>query len=461
MLKTRCLNKCSQHLLKVIYNLNYIRKTSNIACKLNLESKFVHLDFDYNLIRFKRQIHHANVVQSLQISNINKDYSKINANLQNVFQEKENEFNNLQNILADNDALNSATPQQKSSYHKKVTLLRPIVNLIHKMRKLEEDITELNDFINELKLSDDEDKEEMVKTASADKYKAELELETTNNETIKLLTPDNEEDGCDVMIEITNGIGGQEAMTFSREIFDLYQQYGHWKGWSVDVVCDEGAEQGIPKSKIRSIILKGGLQKGILNVKGKDVYKHFKFESGVHRVQRYPPAKKSISKIHTSTCCVIILPEPEEIDIEIHQKDLAVQYKKASGAGGQHVQTTDSAVRITHLPTRISSECQINRSQRQNYQVALDVLKARLYKKKLDEQIKQEQESRKLQVQSAERSDKIRTYNFPQDRITDHRISANVHNIAEFMKGESQFEIFIFNILEKSKQERLSLLLKK
>ncbi|KAG1651541.1 Peptide chain release factor 1-like, mitochondrial [Nymphon striatum] len=303
------------------------------------------------------------------------------------------------------------------------------------------------DNITELKHSDDEDKEEMVKTASADKHKAELELETTNNETIKLLTPDNEEDGCDVMIEITNGIGGQEAMTFSREIFDLYQQYGHWKGWSVDVVCDEGAEQG-------------GLQKGILNVKGKDVYKHFKFESGVHRVQRYPPAKKSISKIHTSTCCVIILPEPEEIDIEIHQKDLAVQYKKASGAGG-HVQTTDSAVRITHLPTRISSECQINRSQRQNYQVALDVLKARLYKKKLDEQIKQEQESRKLQVQSAERSDKIRTYNFPQDRITDHRISANVHNITEFMKGESQFEMFIFNILEKSKQERLSLLLKK
>ncbi|KAM5163097.1 peptide chain release factor 1-like, mitochondrial isoform 2-T2 [Mantella aurantiaca] len=218
-------------------------------------------------------------------------------------------------------------------------------------------------------------------------------------------------------------------MLFTAEIFDMYQHYANYKNWSFDILEYFHSDLG-------------GVRHASASVGGLDAYKHLKYEGGVHRVQRVPKTEKQ-GRIHTSTMTVAVLPQPSEINLTIHPKDLRIETKRASGAGGQHVNTTDSAVRIVHIPTGTVAECQQERSQIKNKETAMKVLRAKLYNMKLDEESNKRQSARKIQVGSKGRSEKIRTYNFPQDRVTDHRISKSMHNIEGFFFGDELLDDMI------------------
>ncbi|KAM4772341.1 peptide chain release factor 1-like, mitochondrial [Rhinophrynus dorsalis] len=242
-------------------------------------------------------------------------------------------------------------------------------------------------------------------------------------------------------MEVTAGVGGQEAMLFTADIFEMYQRYAVHKNWSFDILEYFSSELG-------------GLRHATASIGGIDAYKHLKFEGGVHRVQRVPKTEKQ-GRIHTSTMTVAILPQPSEISLVINPKDLRIETKRASGAGGQHVNTTDSAVRIVHIPTGVVSECQQERSQLRNREKAMQVLRAKLHSMKLEEETNKRYNARKIQIGTRGRSEKIRTYNFPQDRVTDHRIGKSLHNIEGFLFGEELLEEMIQSLSEYADYESL------
>ncbi|XP_052354650.1 peptide chain release factor 1-like, mitochondrial isoform X3 [Oncorhynchus keta] len=258
---------------------------------------------------------------------------------------------------------------------------------------------------------------------------------------LSLLIPEEESDMSDLVLEVTAGVGGQEAMLFTAEVFDMYQSFAAHQGWGFDIL-------EYMKSEI------GGLRHASASVSGPKSYKRMKFEAGVHRVQRVPKTEKQ-GRMHTSTMTVAVLPQPTEITFTINAKDLRIETKRASGAGGQHVNTTDSAVRIVHLPTGVVSECQQERSQLKNKEKAMKVLRAKLYSMRLEEETSKRYTARKVQIGTKGRSEKIRTYNFPQDRITDHRILKTVHDVREFLVGEELLEEMNLALEEFSNQEIL------
>jgi peptide chain release factor 1 len=237
-----------------------------------------------------------------------------------------------------------------------------------------------------------------------------------------LLLPKDPNDQKNVLLELRAGTGGDEAALFASELFRMYAKYAERRGWRVDIMSQNVT--GI-----------GGIKELIALIEGKDVFSQLKYEAGVHRVQRVP-ATESAGRIHTSTVTVAVLPEAEEVEVELDEKDLRIEVFRAGGPGGQSVNTTDSAVRITHVPTGIAVSCQDEKSQHKNKAKAKKVLLARLLERQQEEQRRKEAAERRGQVGTGERSEKIRTYNFPQSRLTDHRIGLSVYDLAKRLDGD-------------------------
>jgi peptide chain release factor 1 len=243
------------------------------------------------------------------------------------------------------------------------------------------------------------------------------------------------------MLEIRAGTGGDEAALFAGDLFRMYERYAAGMGWKVEPIS-------ISTSDV------GGFKEVVASIKGNGVFAKLKYESGVHRVQRVP-VTESGGRIHTSAATVAVLPEPTEVDINIEARDLKIDVYRASGAGGQHVNTTDSAVRITHLPTGIVVTCQDGRSQHKNKEQAMQVLRARMYEKEREEAQGAEAEARKAMVGSGDRSERIRTYNFPQGRVTDHRINLTLHKLPEILEGGGLGEL-VDALIAEDQAERMA-----
>lgn len=278
-----------------------------------------------------------------------------------------------------------------------------------------------------LKTEKDEEFREMAKMELDELVPRQEELE---EELKVLLIPKDPNDEKNVIVEIRAGAGGDEAGIFVGDLFRMYERFIDSRGWKKDLITTNEASSG-------------GFKEIVFGVEGDDVYGSLKFESGVHRVQRVP-VTESQGRVHTSAVSVAVLPEVDEIDFELNMKDVRKDTYRSSGAGGQHVNKTESAVRLTHIPTNTVVECQDGRSQHKNYAKALQVLRSRLYEEELKKQQDEVAGERKSLVGSGDRSDKIRTYNYPQGRVTDHRISYSVHNLPTVMDG--QIEDFIENL---------------
>ncbi|WP_420433922.1 peptide chain release factor 1 [Hyphobacterium sp.] len=297
--------------------------------------------------------------------------------------------------------------------------LKPVAD---KARELKAARAELADLAE---MMDGEDKD-MAEMAREEFYDLKERLPEMEREVSLLLLPKDKDDAANAMLEIRAGTGGDEAALFAGDLYEMYRRYAELQGWKFEL---ESASEGDA----------GGFKEVIASISGSGVFGRLKFESGVHRVQRVP-ATESQGRIHTSAATVAILPEPEEIDIELKDEDIRVDTMRASGAGGQHVNKTDSAVRMTHLPTGIVVLCQ-EKSQHQNRARALQLLKTRLYDMEQQAKAAERADARKSQVGSGDRSEKIRTYNFPENRVTDHRIKLTLYKLQDILSGNALDEV--------------------
>ncbi len=293
--------------------------------------------------------------------------------------------------------------------------LEPIVAEYLRYRRLKNDIEGNRDIIR------NENDAEIRSMALEELAGLESELESCEQELKILLIPKDPNDSRDVIVEIRGGTGGEEAALFAADLYRMYTRYAEIRGWRQELISLSEAAAG-------------GLKEVTFSLTGDDVYGTMKFESGVHRVQRVPATEAS-GRVHTSAASVAVLPEVEDVDVEINENDLRVDIYRSGGKGGQNVNKVETAVRLTHIPTGIVVSCQEERSQLKNRQKAMKVMRARLYEKRLSEQTAEISAARKSMVGSGDRSDKIRTYNFPQNRLTDHRIGLTVYNLHEVVNG--------------------------
>ena len=316
--------------------------------------------------------------------------------------------------------------------------------------------SDLNEIIDDAKkyLSFEKNKkdlEKIINDSESDKEikdmaKKELDDLSLNNELnekkIKLfLLPKDDADSKNAIIEIRAGTGGLEASLFASDLFKMYEKISHKKKWILEIIS-------ISKSEA------GGLKEVIANIKGKNIYSLLKYESGVHRVQRVPDTETQ-GRVHTSAATVAVLPEAEEVDVKIEEKDLRIDVFRSSGPGGQSVNTTDSAVRITHLPTGIVVSQQDEKSQIRNKEKGLKILRSRIYEFERQKLEEARSKDRRSKIGTGDRSERIRTYNFPQGRVTDHRINLTLHKLDEFMQGEI-FEEMIENLTLQAQEEQLN-----
>ncbi len=341
-------------------------------------------------------------------------------------------FSDIQTKLSMPDVINDQ--KQYASLSKEYSNLKPIVEKFEEFIQCESNISSAEEVLNE----SDIDLAELAKEEIKENNEriSEIEIELKN-----LLIPVDENDDKNVFVEVRAGTGGDEAALFVGDLYRMYLRLAERNKWKSDLISSRESEQG-------------GFKEVVIKISGESVYKKLKFESGIHRVQRVP-STESQGRIHTSACSVAVLAEIEDVEeVEIDKSEIRTDTFRASGAGGQHVNKTDSAVRLTHIPTGIVVECQDDRSQHKNKAKALTLLGAKL-KAMAEEELTQEQaEKRKNMVGSGDRSEKIRTYNFPQSRITDHRIEFSVHNLDGFLDGE--MEIMISTLLEENQARLLS-----
>ncbi len=305
---------------------------------------------------------------------------------------------------------------------KEFSELGPVVEAIKTLKAARQEAADLESLMGDA-ATDDEMKAMASEELSALKERVpELERQVK-----VLLLPKDEADDRNVIVEVRAGTGGEEAALFAGDLFRMYQRYAELKRWKVEIL--EASDSDL-----------GGYREVVAAITGPGAYARLKFESGVHRVQRVPETETS-GRIHTSAATVAVLPEAEDVDVEIDEKDLRIDVFRSSGAGGQHVNTTDSAVRITHLPSNIVVAVQDERSQHKNKAKAMKILRARLFEAERERQITERAAERKGQVGSGDRSERIRTYNFPQGRVTDHRINLTLYKLDKMMLGEALDEV--------------------
>jgi len=337
------------------------------------------------------------------------------------------------------DELNRLLQESVEDYQRTAELakersdLEDIVNRAEEYRLVSQRIDQARDLEN----SDDYELREL---AAMDLEELTPRLESLSQELKTLLVPKDKRDERNVIVEIRAGTGGDEAALFAADLFRMYSRYGERRNWQVEILSE--SDIGI-----------GGYKEVIFNVKGKGAFSRLKYESGVHRVQRVPATEAS-GRIHTSTVTVAVLAEVEDVEIQIPDGDIKIDIYKSAGAGGQNVQKNATAVRITHLPTGIVVACQDERSQLQNRLRAMSILRARLFELEEAKRQAELEETRRSQVGTGERSEKIRTYNYPQNRVTDHRINISSFNLPAVMDGE--LDLFIDEMSLKSESERLS-----
>lgn len=305
--------------------------------------------------------------------------------------------------------------------------IEEIVEKYREYKKIQNSIDDLKEML--------EDKE-MHDLAQAELDEARTSLPKIEEELKLLLVPKDPNDDKNVIVEIRGGAGGEESSLFAGDLFRMYSMYAEKKRWKLEVLNLNETELG-------------GIKEVTFMITGKGAYSRLKFESGVHRVQRVPDTESS-GRIHTSTATVAVLPEVDDVEIEINPADLKVDTFRSSGAGGQHINKTESAIRITHIPTGVVVECQTERSQIQNRETAMSMLRSKLYEAELQKQASEQANARKSQVGSGDRSEKIRTYNFPQGRITDHRIGLSIYQMDNFLNGDLDEMIDALNAADRA-----------
>ncbi len=326
----------------------------------------------------------------------------------------EQRYNELEQLLSDPNVMDNRDEWLKMS--REISELSPIVELFRRLKDVEQELADAQEM---LKDSQEEDMSELIgaelESLSSEKEKIEAELK-------QHLLPKDPYDDKNVFIEIRAGTGGDEAALFAADLLKMYTRFAERKNYKAEIVDSHPTNIG-------------GFKEVILGVEGKGAYSNLKYESGVHRVQRIP-STESGGRIHTSAATVAVLPEVEDVEVDINQQDLRIDTFCATGPGGQSVNTTQSAVRITHLPTNVVVSCQDEKSQLQNKEKAMRILRSRLLEKYISEQTAEQAEARKTMVGSGDRSERIRTYNFPQNRVTDHRINLTLHKMDLVLAGE-------------------------
>ncbi len=328
---------------------------------------------------------------------------------------------------------NSQDYQKVVELAKERSELEPVIQLSSRYRSLLSQLEQAK----QLASSDDE---EMRALADLELLELPGQVEDMENQLKRLLIPKDPRDDHNVFIEIRAGAGGDEAGLFAAELMRMYMHYAEARGWTVEMISSN--ETGI-----------GGYKEVIFMVKGRGAYSRFKFESGVHRVQRIPTTESS-GRIHTSTVTVAVMAEVEEVDVQIHNNDINVDVFISSGAGGQNVQKNATAIRLTHLPTGLVITCQDERSQLQNKLRAMGILRARLFEMEEEKRRQVREENRRSQVGTGDRSEKIRTYNYPQSRVTDHRINVSSYNLPAVMAGD--IDLFIDELSMRDESDRLA-----
>ena len=347
---------------------------------------------------------------------------------------------NISRLLSRKDEIedrlvsSSLSPSELMNLSKELAEIRPVVEQAVKLQKLK---TELNDALILLK---DPEADLDVKSLADEEIKEIRPKIIEEEHMLKLLLlPKDKDDSRNAILEIRAGTGGEEAALFGADLFGMYQKFASEQGWRFEIM--EISETGI-----------GGYKEAAANISGQEVFAKLKFESGVHRVQRVPDTETG-GRIHTSAATVAVLPEAEEVDVDIKETDLRIDIFRSSGPGGQSVNTTDSAVRITHVPTGIVVSQQDEKSQHKNRAKAMKILRSRLYDAERAKQNAERAASRKGQVGSGDRSERIRTYNFPQGRVTDHRINLTLYKLDKILLGESLNEIIDALLAEEQAQK--------